>query len=59
MTKQRRFVIGLVAMGCALAMFYLLWTKQFSEFYTVLIGAAYFYFNRVHEEKGKEGKEDE
>ena len=51
-----RFMIGYVAMGCILAMFYLLWTRQMNEFYTVLIGAAYFWFDRVR--PSKEDNED-
>lgn len=50
MSMKRRFVIGLVAFGCSMAMLYLLWNKQFVDFYTVLIGAAYFYVDRVHQE---------
>lgn len=62
MEKQQRFIIFLVAFGCAIAMLYLLWNKQMNEFYTVLIGGAYFWFDRVRkddDEKDKEGHGEE
>jgi hypothetical protein len=40
----------MVAFGCVLAMLYLLWNKQMNEFYTVLIGGAYFWYDRVYED---------
>lgn len=52
-----RFVLFLVAFGCAMAMLYFLWRHQMMDFYTVLIGAAYFYFAR--EDKKKEGGDAE
>lgn len=54
MSKERRFVIAIVALGCGMAMLYLLWNEQFSEFYTVLIGAAYFYFDRVYKDENED-----
>lgn len=54
-TKHKRFVIGMVGFGCVLAMLLLLWREDFLSFWTVLIGASYFYVDRVHKED-KEGE---
>jgi hypothetical protein len=52
--KRKVFVIGMVAFGCCLAMLLLLWREEYEAFYTVLIGAAYFYIDRVHKEESED-----
>lgn len=54
METRRKYVVGMVAIGCILAMLYLLWNQQMNDFYTVLIGAAYFYMDRVYKEPQEE-----
>lgn len=51
MNKHRRFVVYMVGFGCVMAMLVLLWREDFLSFYTVLIGAAYFYIDRVHKKE--------
>lgn len=52
--KRRQSLIYIVAFGCVMAMMVLLWREDFLSFYTVLIGAAYFYLDRVHEKEDKQ-----
>jgi hypothetical protein len=55
---QRKFIIGMVAISVILSCLYLLWHEDFAQFWTVVIGAAYFYVDRVEEKKKEEeGKE--
>jgi hypothetical protein len=54
MTNQRRYLIGIVVIGCALAMLLLLWHEDYSAFWTVLLGAAYLWFDKIEEKEEKE-----
>jgi hypothetical protein len=56
MTKQRRFIIGLVTISVILSCLYLLWHEDFAQFWTAVLGAVYLYFDKIEEKKEeKEG----
>jgi hypothetical protein len=54
--QRRKFIIGLVAISITLSCLYFLWYEDFAQFWTVVIGAVYLYFDKIEEKKEeKEG----
>jgi hypothetical protein len=51
--SKRRFAVGMVGIGCVMATLYLLWRNEMLNAWTIILGAAYFYVDRVHKEEEK------
>jgi hypothetical protein len=55
--SKRRFVVGMVGISCVTGVLYLLWRNEMLNAWTIILGAAYFYADRVHKEEEKKKHE--